>query len=106
MPIFTKRKFKKASVGSTFIAIAMVVTAGASTPLAAQVASALPNVCTQPLSATNMQGVANFIWAGCPQRLKWPHDTASRMCAPIQMVLATRKFARCPLFRFALSARR
>jgi hypothetical protein len=82
MPIFTKRKFKKASVGSTFIAIAMVVTAGASTPLAAQVASALPNVCTQPLSATNMQGVANFIWAGCPQLLKWPHDTAPRMSGP------------------------
>ena len=46
-------------------------------------ATAIPTACTQPLSASNMQGVANFIWAGCPQLLKWPHDAAPRMSGPL-----------------------
>ena len=42
----------------------------------------IPAICLQPLSATNIQGVANFIWTGCPQLLNWPHDNAPRMTGP------------------------
>ncbi len=46
-------------------------------------ATAIPTACMQPLSASNMQGVANFVWAGCPQLLNWPHDAAPRMSGPL-----------------------
>ena len=39
--------------------------------------------CKQPLSASNMAGVAAFIWNGCPQILEWPRDTAPRMSGPL-----------------------
>ena len=42
----------------------------------------IPAVCLQPLSATNLQGVANFIWSACPQLLNWPHDSTPRMTGP------------------------
>ena len=29
----------------------------------------IPAICLQPLSATNIPGVANCIWTGCPQLL-------------------------------------
>lgn len=45
-------------------------------------ARAVDAQCNQPLSAANMAGVAQFIWAGCPQQLNWPHDTAPRMSGP------------------------
>jgi hypothetical protein len=48
----------------------------------AQTQTVLPPVCGQALFATDMQGVANFIWAGCPQRLNWPHDAGPRMTGP------------------------
>jgi len=44
--------------------------------------TAVPAICLQPLSANNIQGVANFIWASCPQLLNWPHDKAPRMTGP------------------------
>ena len=53
------------------------------TPESSAAPIAIPVVCTLPLSASNMQGVANFIWAGCPQLLKWPHDSAPRMSGPL-----------------------
>ena len=31
---------------------------------------------------SNMAGVAQFIWAGCPEQLNWPHDAAIRMSGP------------------------
>ena len=39
-------------------------------------------VCNQPLSAKNIPGIAEFIWAGCPQQLNWPHDATKRMSGP------------------------
>lgn len=51
-------------------------------PASAAVAAPPPAVCLAPLSASNMQGVANFVWAGCPQLLNWPHDAAPRMSGP------------------------
>jgi hypothetical protein len=42
-----------------------------------------PTICQQPLSASNMPGVAAFIWAGCPQALAWPQDQAPRMSGPV-----------------------
>ena len=45
-------------------------------------ASALPPVCMQPLSAERLPQLAQFIWAGCPQLLQWPHDAAIRMSGP------------------------
>ena len=55
-----------------------------SAPVPASAASpvAIPAVCTLPLAASNMQGVANFIWAGCHVLLNWPHDAAPRMSGP------------------------
>ncbi|MEO7254129.1 MAG: hypothetical protein ABIZ64_07815 [Casimicrobium sp.] len=53
-----------------------------SAPASAVAPDALPSTCTLPLSANNMQGVANFIWAGCHVLLNWPHDTAPRMSGP------------------------
>ena len=43
---------------------------------------ALPPACSLPLAADKMANVAAFIWAGCPQLLKWPHDKAVRMSGP------------------------
>jgi mono/diheme cytochrome c family protein len=54
----------------------------AQTPFPATTAAALPTVCTQTLSADRLLELANFIWAGCPQLLKWPHDAAIRMSGP------------------------
>lgn len=51
-------------------------------PPATAAHAALPPACLQPLSATQLQTVANFIWAGCPQLLNWPHDAAPRMSGP------------------------
>lgn len=45
-------------------------------------ALALPPACSLPLAADKMGNVAKFIWAGCPQLLKWPHDKAPRMSGP------------------------
>ena len=45
-------------------------------------AAALPPACSLPLAADKMANVAAFIWAGCPQLLKWPHDKAVRMSGP------------------------
>ena len=53
-----------------------------SAPASAAAPVAIPTVCTLPLSASNMQGVANFIWAGCHVLLNWPHDAAPRMSGP------------------------
>lgn len=53
-----------------------------SPPPGMAVPAAPPAACIAPLSASNMQGVANFIWAGCPQIMKWPHDSAPRMSGP------------------------
>lgn len=44
--------------------------------------TALPAACSLPLAADKMANVAAFIWAGCPQLLKWPHDKAVRMSGP------------------------
>ncbi|MBL8311288.1 MAG: cytochrome P460 family protein [Burkholderiales bacterium] len=44
--------------------------------------ASVPPACLQPLSATQLQTVANFIWSGCPQWLNWPHDAAPRMSGP------------------------
>ena len=41
-----------------------------------------PAACSLPLAADKMANVAAFIWAGCPQLLKWPHDAAIRMSGP------------------------
>ena len=51
-------------------------------PATAAAPAAIPTACTLPLSASNMQGVANFIWAGCHVLLSWPHDVAPRMSGP------------------------
>ena len=59
------------------VPVAPIATATATAPPAA-----IPAVCTLPLSASNMQGVANFIWAGCHVLLNWPHDAAPRMSGP------------------------
>jgi mono/diheme cytochrome c family protein len=45
-------------------------------------AVAIPAACFAPLAADKMANVAAFIWAGCPQLLKWPHDKAVRMSGP------------------------
>lgn len=59
-----------------FIAtLAAVAAAGSS-------AHAADAVCNQPISASNMAGVALFIWAGCPEQLNWPRDAAIRMSGP------------------------
>ena len=42
-----------------------------------------PPACSLPLAADKMANVAAFIWAGCPQLLKWPHDKAVRMSGPV-----------------------
>jgi hypothetical protein len=45
-------------------------------------AHAADAVCSQPITAADMQGVAQFIWANCPQQLDWPQDAATRMSGP------------------------
>ena len=50
----------------------------------------IPAVCLQPLSATNLQGVANFIWSACPQLLNWPHDSTAD-----DRAIAQQQRARC-----------
>jgi hypothetical protein len=57
-------------------------TAQTSASAPAGTAAALPPACSATLSATDLKTVANFIWAGCPQLLSWPHDTAPRMSGP------------------------
>ena len=45
-------------------------------------AAALPKACTTPLSAEHLDGVAAFLWAGCQQLCRWPHDAAIRQTGP------------------------
>lgn len=54
----------------------------AQTPYPNAVGAALPPICQQPLSADRLPQIAEFIWAGCPQLLNWPHDAAIRMSGP------------------------
>ena len=67
------------AVGSSAAQLAPPTSAPAST----NTPVAIPAACSVPLSASNMQAVANFIWASCPQLLKWPHDSAPRMSGPL-----------------------
>jgi Cytochrome P460 len=60
----------------------LLAQSAADSPAPARVVSALPAACSVALNATNLQTVANFLWAGCPQLLNWPHDTAPRMTGP------------------------
>jgi Cytochrome P460 len=70
-----------ASLAFAFINAAAAQTA-APAPAPANASAALPPACSATLSATDLKTVANFIWAGCPQLLNWPHDTAPRMSGP------------------------
>ena len=71
-------------------ALALTATFAATSICAAQTtptpkpdnAAAVPPACSLPLAADKMANVAAFIWAGCPQLLKWPHDKAVRMSGP------------------------
>ncbi len=77
-------RFGMSPKGAPIVVALLLTLALINQPAAAQAqpTSATPSICSQPLSATNMQGVANFIWAGCPQLLNWPHDTEPRMSGP------------------------
>jgi len=45
-------------------------------------AVALPKACTTPLDADHLDGVAAFLWAGCQQLCRWPHDAKIRQTGP------------------------
>ncbi len=85
--VFSSRPWWRRAHHSVCALILFGVSAAAAqttTPASAQTSSAavLPAACSVPLSATDLKTVANFIWAGCPQLLNWPHDTAPRMTGP------------------------
>ncbi len=75
----------KFALAILLLAVAPVAAAQDATPSAAvrpNAAAALPPACALPLAADKMANVAQFIWAGCPQLLNWPHDKAVRMSGP------------------------
>lgn len=70
-------------IGATFIALLLLCSpiGQGQTPAPAAATAASP-VCQQSISADRLPELANFIWAGCPQLLNWPHDAAIRMSGP------------------------
>lgn len=81
-----RRFFRSRSVltSAAFVASAALgINLCAAQTITTSTTTTIPTACTQPLSASNMQGVANFVWAGCPQLLNWPHDVAPRMTGPM-----------------------
>ncbi len=65
-----------------FASLAAAQDATPSPAIAAKPGVALPPACSLQLAADKMANVAAFIWAGCPQLLKWPHDKTVRMSGP------------------------
>ena len=74
-----------ASLLALLLAVVPIAAAQDATPSAAarpNATAALPPACSLPLAAEKMANVAQFMWASCPQLLKWPHDKAVRMSGP------------------------
>ena len=73
----------RALSAALLIGLSTLAAAQDAAPSAApKVAAALPPACALPLAADKMANVAQFMWAGCPQLLNWPHDKAVRMSGP------------------------